>query len=113
QAEAAELALQEAAGVARTADADKDAALERVQQARLEFENLRAHRDSLEEQINETGFEREALFAGLPEGAALADWEDRLGVVLRRIERLGAINLAAIEELEEAQGRETYLAEQH
>ena len=113
QVEAAELKLQEAAQVARAAEADKDAALERLQQAKLEFENLRAHRDSLEEQIGETGFEREALFAGLAEDATLANWEDRLGVVLRRIERLGAINLAAIEELEEAQGRETYLAEQH
>ncbi|MDP9142731.1 MAG: AAA family ATPase, partial [Pseudomonadota bacterium] len=33
--------------------------------------------------------------------------------VIRRVERLGAINLAAIEELEEAQGREKYLGEQH
>jgi chromosome segregation protein len=32
---------------------------------------------------------------------------------VRRIERLGAINLAAIQELEEAQARETYLGEQH
>jgi chromosome segregation protein len=113
QVEAAELAFQQAAQAARAADADKDAALERLQQAKLEFENLRAHRDSLEEQITETGFERTALFAGLAEDATLASWEDRLGVVLRRIDRLGAINLAAIEELEEAQGRATYLAEQH
>jgi chromosome segregation protein len=113
QVEAAELRFNEAAQTAHAADGDKDAALERLQQAKLEFENLRAHRDSLEEQIGETGFEREALFAGLAEDATLVNWEDRLGVVLRRIERLGAINLAAIEELDEAQGRETYLAEQH
>ena len=33
--------------------------------------------------------------------------------MLRRIERLGPINLAAIQELEEAQAREKYLGEQH
>ncbi|MES0873629.1 chromosome segregation protein SMC [Sinimarinibacterium thermocellulolyticum] len=113
QVEAAERTLLQATEAARAADAEKDAAMERLQQARLEFENLRAHRDSLNEQIAETGFEREALFAGLAEDATLANWEDRLGVVLRRIERLGAINLAAIEELEEARAREAYLAEQH
>ncbi|MEQ1438145.1 chromosome segregation protein SMC [Fontimonas sp. SYSU GA230001] len=113
QVEAAEQILQAAVQAARAAEQDKDAALERVQQARLEFENLRAHRESLDEQIAETGFEREALFGGLAEDASLPDWEERLATVTRRIERLGAINLAAIEELEEARGRETYLAEQH
>jgi chromosome segregation protein len=111
--EAVEAALQVGIQAARAADVEKDAALERLQQARLEFENLRAHRESLEEQIRETGFELETLFAGLDDSASLADWEEKLAVVLRRIERLGAINLAAIQELEEAQGRETYLAEQH
>lgn len=111
--EAVEASLQAGIQAARAAEIEKDSALERVQQARLEFENLRAHRESLEEQIRETGFELEALFAGLDENATLPDWEEKLAVVLRRIERLGAINLAAIQELEEAQGRETYLAEQH
>jgi chromosome segregation protein len=113
QVEATERALQAAVQHAHAAEVDKDAALERVQQARLEFENLRAHRESLEEQIGETGFEREALFAGLAEEATLPDWEDRLASITRRIERLGAINLAAIEELEEARGRDNYLTEQH
>ena len=111
--ESAESAWQDSQQTARSAEAEKDAALERVQQARLEFENLRAHRESLDEQIAETGFEREALFAGLEADATLAAWEEKLATVLRRIERLGAINLAAIQELEEAQGRETYLSEQH
>src|SRR3546814_13465368 len=40
-------------------------------------------------------------------------WEEKLATAVRRIERLGAINLAAIQELEEAQARDTYLGEQH
>ncbi len=112
-AESLDAQLQRAIATARAAEAEKDAAVERLQQARLEFENLRAHRESLDEQIRETGFEREALFEGLEADATLVNWEEKLATVLRRIERLGAINLAAIQELEEARARETYLAEQH
>lgn len=112
-AEAVDAALQAAIAAARAAEMDKDTAVEKLQQARLEFENLRAHRESLDEQIAETGFERQALFEGLAPEATLADWEERLAATLRRIERLGAINLAAIQELEEAQARGQYLAEQH
>ncbi len=111
--EAADAAMQAAVQKARATELEKDAASERLQQAKLEFENLRAHRESLDEQIAESGVEREALFAGLDPDASLPTWEERLTTVTRRIERLGAINLAAIEELEEAQGRENYLAEQH
>ena len=113
QAESVEKLLVEAQQAARNAESAKDVAVERLQQARLDFANLRAHRESLDEQFNETGFEREALFAGLPEDAELAAWEEKLASVGRRIDRLGAINLAAIQELEEAQQREKYLADQH
>ncbi|MFT4046072.1 MAG: chromosome segregation protein SMC [Solimonas sp.] len=105
--------LQAAIEAARAAEIEKDAAVEQLQQARLEFENLRAHRESLDEQIRESGFERQALFESLDPEATLPNWEEKLAATLRRIERLGAINLAAIQELEEAQGREHYLAEQH
>lgn len=112
-AAAVDAALQKAIEDARAAEQEKDAAVEKLQQARLEFENLRAHRESLDEQIRESGFERQALFEGLDPEATLANWEEKLATTVRRIERLGAINLAAIQELEEAQGREQYLAEQH
>src|SRR3546814_154234 len=108
-AEAVETVLQAAIEAARAAESDKDSAIEKLQQARLEFENLRAHRESLEEQIAETGFERAVLFEGLDPEATLTDWEEKLATAVRRIERLGAINLAAIQELEEAQARETYM----
>ncbi|HUP91974.1 MAG TPA: chromosome segregation protein SMC [Solimonas sp.] len=111
--EAHELALTEAVQAARSAEFAKDAALEKVQQAKLEFENLRAHRDGLEEQISQAGVPREELFANLKPDATLTDWEEELARVLRRIERLGPINLAAIQELEEAQAREKYLGDQH
>jgi chromosome segregation protein len=84
-----------------------------LQQARLEFHSLRAHRESLDAQIAESGFDRQALFEGLPASATLPDWEEKFAATVRRIERLGAINLAAIQELDEARAREQYLGEQH
>ncbi|NKF22652.1 chromosome segregation protein SMC [Solimonas sp. C16B3] len=111
--ETVEHALRSAVEASRAAELAKDAAVEKLQQARLEFESLRAHRESLDAQIAETGFERQALFDGLDPDATLPNWEEQLATTVRRIERLGAINLAAIQELEEAQARETYLADQH
>ncbi|HVT36453.1 MAG TPA: hypothetical protein VHE37_12775, partial [Nevskiaceae bacterium] len=98
---------------ARAADVAKDAAQERVQAVKLEFENLRARREGYNAQIAETGFEREPLFAGLKDDATPEAWEEKLASILRRIERLGPINLAAIQELEEAQAREKYIGEQY
>jgi chromosome segregation protein len=111
--EATEKLLIAAVQAARTAESAKDTALEKVQTAKLEFENIRARREGLTAQIAETGIEHEALFAGLPTDASAEAWEEKLASVLRRIERLGAINLAAIQELEEAQAREKYLSDQH
>jgi chromosome segregation protein len=111
--EAAEKALTEAVQAARSAEQGKDAALEQAQQAKIEFENLRAHRESLEQQIRESGHVLEELTATLAANATLAGWEEELARTLRRIERLGPINLAAIQELEEAQARDKYLGEQY
>jgi chromosome segregation protein len=111
--EACEAALAATVTAARAAEQAKDAALERLQAARIEFENLRARREGLTAQLAETGFDQQALFAGLADDASAESWEEKLASVLRRIERLGAINLAAIQELEEAQAREKYLGDQH
>ncbi|MGH8541661.1 MAG: chromosome segregation protein SMC, partial [Stenotrophobium sp.] len=111
--EATEKALGVAVQAARAAEFAKDAALEKVQAAKIEFENLRARRDGLAAQIAETGLNHDELVAGLADGAAAEAWEEKLASVLRRIDRLGAINLAAIQELEEGQAREKYLGDQH
>ncbi len=115
--EAAEQAVGKGALEFGEAEAAKDAAQEKLQQARIEFENMRARREGLREQLDEAcqagSFEREAVFAGLSEEASAQEWEEKITALGRRIDRLGAINLAAIQELEEAQARETYLGEQY
>ena len=115
--EAAEQAVGQSAQGFREAEDAKDQAQERLQQARIEFENLRARRQSIQQQLAEvceaSGLEPEAVFAQLPSEATSDGWEEKLAGLGRRIERLGAINLAAIQELEEAEGRDRYLGEQY
>lgn len=113
QLTAAETALSQSQEAARSAEFAQDAARDTLQQSRLDAEGDKAREASLLEQVGETGFELDALRSGLPEDAGAEAWEEKLASMLRRIERLGAINLAAIQELEEAQQRSTYLDEQN
>jgi chromosome segregation protein len=114
---AADTAVAEAVRQMRAAEAKKEGAQERLQTARLEFENLRARRDGAESQFAESGFGRAELAEDLTPDALgnepLPLWEEKLATVGRRIDRLGAINLAAIQELEEGRARESYIASQH
>lgn len=98
---------------ARSAEFAQDAAREQLQASRLHAEGDKAREAALLEQFIETGFALDALKAGLAEAATAEIWEEKLASILRRIERLGAINLAAIQELEEGQARSKYLEEQH
>jgi chromosome segregation protein len=53
------------------------------------------------------------LLAELPETAEEQEWQARLEAVAGRIQRLGAINLAAIEEFEQLSERKNYLDTQN
>ena len=90
-----------------------ETAREHLQQTQLDSQAALERRRALTEQFTETGFEYAALVAELSEDSTPAVWEEKLASMARRIERLGAINLAAIQELEEAGGRESVLTEQY
>jgi len=111
--EAVEARMTECLQKAREAEYAQDAAREKLQQAQLEFQGLAVRRQTLEDQIAETGLNRDELLAGLAAEATAEAWEEKLASMTRRIDRLGPINLAAIQELEESQARETYLSEQN
>ena len=97
----------------RQSEARLDAARDQLQQAQLGFESMNTRRQGFAEQIEETGFEREELLEQLAEEASAAGWDEQLQSMARRIERLGPINLAAIQELDEAREREEYLGAQY
>jgi len=103
----------------RDAESERSQAQKRVNEARDETETARmtvreteVRADTVTEQFAETGFNKEELLAELAEETTAADWSEKLDAIGRKIQRLGAINLAAIDEYEEQSERKQYLDKQ-
>ncbi len=84
-----------------------------IEERRLALSEARVRQQNLREQLRELAFEPEAVLAGLPAEAAEPDWLARLEQMERRIQRLGPINLAAIEECAQLGERKRYLDAQN
>lgn len=91
-----------------------------VQEVRSALERLRMHgqelkvrRQTLHEAVTEAGFELETLLGEMPEQAEEQGWEQQLDELGQKIQRLGPINLAAIEEYEQQSERKNYLDAQN
>ena len=80
--------------------------------AEMSLQELRVRREGFAEQLAQTDFEFEALLKELDEGASIDAWDEKLEKLRRRIDRLGPINLAAIDEFKEQTERKAYLDSQ-
>jgi chromosome segregation protein len=92
---------------------------ENVQVIRSELENVRIHwqeakvrLETFDEQIIESGFDLKILLNEMPEKATLEVWEEDVQALDRKINRLGPINLAAIDEFQTQSERKEYLDKQ-
>jgi chromosome segregation protein len=85
----------------------------RLDQTRMGRQEILVRSRTLEEQLAETGYEAGQLSAEIPEGAAVEAWQTRAEELANRIQRLGPINLAAIDEFKEQSERMAYLDSQH
>ena len=94
------------------ADGRVNAEREAMEQARLAAQETRVRRETLAEQFAETRFELAEVQQSLEEGAQVIDWETRLGETRTDIEKLGQVNLAAIDELTQNTERKEYLDRQ-
>jgi chromosome segregation protein len=83
-----------------------------VSEAEMGARELRVRREGFVEQLGATDFEYDALIEQIDEAANLEAWEEKLEKVRRRIDRLGPINLAAIDEFKEQSERKEYLDSQ-
>jgi len=95
------------------ADQTVDTRREIHEKTRLRCGELRVRDETLAEQIVESGFTLAALRDGLPDDAEAAVWQERLERLTASIQRLGAINLAAIDEFRELSERTQYLDSQY
>jgi chromosome segregation protein len=96
-----------------TAEGVVGEAREQLDGARFSVQELKVRRESLLEQFAATRADLAQTTAGLPEEATVADWELKLAETGERIERLGPVNLAAIDEFKEQSERKEYLDRQH
>lgn len=85
----------------------------KLESARVDRQGLMVEERNLVEQVKATGFELEAVKASLAEDASEEAAAEALAAVDRRIQRLGPINLAAIDEYESQSERKEYLDQQN
>ena len=84
-----------------------------LEQVRIDFQGLEVRRDTIREQMAEENQDLDEVLRLLPEEANEEEWEDLMRRVNNRILRLGAINLAAIDEFKVQSERKQYLDAQN
>ncbi|WP_110598866.1 chromosome segregation protein SMC [Salinicola lusitanus] len=86
---------------------------QRLQEARMQVQALTLKADAQRETLAEQQQDEQTLQENLDPNATESAWQTRLEETGERIRRLGAINLAAIEEYEQQSERRDYLEAQH
>lgn len=84
-----------------------------LEKVRLDRGSMEVRRSTIEEQLQEDSQNVDEVLATLPEDANEEDWEQNLTRMGNRIQRLGAINLAAIDEFKVQSERKQYLDAQN
>ena len=77
--------------------------------AEMALQEVRVRREGFSDQLGQTNYELDTLIQELDESATIESWDEKLEKIRRRIERLGPINLAAIDEFKEQSERKAYL----
>ena len=116
----ARMALEEADRELREAERRRSQAEQQSQvlrtqleQQRMEWQALNVRRKALTDQLLEDGYDLHGVLASLPAEASEKGWEEELLRLDGRIQRLGAINLAAIDEYHQQSERKRYLDAQN
>jgi chromosome segregation protein len=109
-------AMDEIDGQLRETESQRNERQLRVNEIRELADNVRlavresqVRAETVAEQFTATGFILDEITLGLPADATVAVWTETFESLERRITRLGAINLAAIDEFKEQSERKTYL----
>ncbi|PAU64713.1 chromosome segregation protein SMC [Pseudomonas sp. PIC25] len=84
-----------------------------LEQQRMDWQALTVRRKALQDQLHEDGYDLHGVLATLPAEASEKAWEEELERLAARIQRLGPINLAAIDEYQQQSERKRYLDAQN
>jgi chromosome segregation protein len=85
----------------------------KLEQQRLSAQEISTLSGTIESQISEKQGDLNELLESLEEDAAIQDWEENLQAIANRVQRLGPINLAAIDEYKLESERKEYLDKQN
>lgn len=86
---------------------------EKVQNEKMAAQEVLVRLKTLDEQLAEHDYKVQEIVESLVPEANVDDWAAELEKIERQVQRLGPINLAAIDELAEQSQRKDYLDEQH
>ncbi|HWK73095.1 MAG TPA: chromosome segregation protein SMC [Povalibacter sp.] len=89
-----------------------DEARTRLEDVRMAAQELKVRRETLLEQFQATQFDLATVYQEMPPEADVSVWEQTLQDLSQKIERLGQVNLAAIDEFKEQSERKEYLDRQ-
>jgi chromosome segregation protein len=84
----------------------------RLEDVRMAAQELKVRRETLAEQFKATQFDLESVYQEMAPEADVVAWEQTLVDMTQKIERLGQVNLAAIDEFKEQSERKEYLDRQ-
>jgi len=83
-----------------------------LEQARMNQQTIKVKSDTLLSNLCELSVDKYEALKDLPEDANPHAWQEQIEIREQKIQRLGAINLAAIEEYEQLSERKEYLDQQ-
>ncbi|MCB5189823.1 chromosome segregation protein SMC [Methylobacillus arboreus] len=85
---------------------------DKLEQSRLNEQQARLHFEQCQQNLQECGLEEGVLVQGLTVNTKTSELERRIATLSNEIEALGAVNLAALQELEGERERKLYLDSQ-
>ncbi len=95
------------------ADQSAQSVRSELERSRMDWQGMRVQRENLQAQLTEAQFDLQTVVSELPEEANETEWAQDLERIGARISRLGAINLAAIDEFKSQSERKNYLDSQN
>ena len=113
QVESIEARLREHEQARQRHDVKAQSMREKVQNERMATQEAVVRLKTLDEQLAEHDYKVSEIIETLSAEANVQSWEQELDRLERQIQKLGSINLAAIDELAEQMQRKEYLDEQH
>jgi len=113
QLDAIEHRLREHEQARQRHDVRAQSVREKVQNEKMAAQEVLVRLKTLDEQLAEHDYHVQDIIDSLLPEANVHDWAAELENIERKVQRLGPINLAAIDELAEQSQRKQYLDEQH